>query len=222
MSMADVTDCPGTVARVARLARAGSAAAVIACALQACTLLPPPAEEPALHLIDATPPATIAAERRPLTLDVAPVRAAPGFDTPAMIYVQKPYALDRFALHRWADAPARMLTPLLVRTLESGGAFAAVTQGAPTVAADVRLDTELVRLQQNFMERPSRVELALRVQLIDVRSRRVVAARSIEVVATAPSDDPAGGVAAANTATMRALAQVATFCSEAAVTLPPR
>ena len=79
-------------------------------------------------------------------------------------------------------------------------------------AADLRLATEIVRLQQEFATRPSRVELVLRVQLVDVRSRHVVATRVIAETEIAPSDDPGGGVIAANAALRRALAQVVEFC----------
>ena len=82
--------------------------------------------------------------------------------------------------------------------------------------ADVRIDTELLRLQQNFGTRPSRVELSLRFRLADLRGRRVVATRVIDIEVAAASDDPAGGVAAANAAVADALAQAAAFAVAAA------
>jgi len=59
---------------------------------------------------------------------------------------------------------------------------------------------------------PSRAELTLRAQLTDLRGKRVVASKVIEEVESAPSEDAAGGVAAANEALQRALEQVAEFC----------
>jgi hypothetical protein len=47
----------------------------------------------------------------------------------------------------------------------------------------------------------------------------VLATRYIEVTQDAPSDDAAGGVAAANDAVARALAQVAAFCVDASTDL---
>jgi len=82
--------------------------------------------------------------------------------------------------------------------------------------------SEIVQLRQSFLTRPSRVELTLRAQLVDVPGRRVLATRYIEVAQDAPSDDASGGVAAANSAAARALAQVAAFCVDASADLRPR
>jgi cholesterol transport system auxiliary component len=157
-----------------------------------------------------------AAVRRDRVLAVSATRAAPGFDTAAMVYVQQAHVLDRYATHRWADTPARLLSQLLTRTLDDSGGFRAVLQAPTMLPADLRLDSEIVQLRQSFLARPSRVELTLRVQLVELAGRRVLATRYIEVVQDAPSEDAAGGVAAANDAVARALTQVAAFCVEAA------
>jgi cholesterol transport system auxiliary component len=90
------------------------------------------------------------------------------------------------------------------------------------VPADLQLDAEIVHLRQSFLAKPSRVELTLRAQLVDVADRRVLATRYIEVIEDAASDDAAGGVAAANAAVARALAQVAAFSVDASAGLRPR
>jgi cholesterol transport system auxiliary component len=193
--------------------------AIVALLAAGCSMLQPaPADDPALHLLDARPMVAGAAQRDRV-LAISTVRATPGFDSAAMVYVQKAHALDHYAMHRWADTPARMLGQLLLRTLEDSGSFRAVVQAPSALPADLRLDTEIVQLRQSFLAKPSRVELTLRAQLIDVAARRVLATRYIEVTQDAPSDDAAGGVAAANDAVARALAQVAAFCVDASADL---
>lgn len=185
----------------------------LAALLAGCAgLQPVQAPSPNLHVLQATPVVTAAPVKRDLVLEVSVPRAWPGFDTPQMAYVQKPYALDYFANSRWADAPAHMVGPLIARALEQTGSFRAVVQTPSGVPADLRLTGELIRLQQNFTTRPSKVELTLRVELIDVRARRVLAARVFDETETAPSDDAYGGVTAASAALQRVLAQVAEFC----------
>jgi cholesterol transport system auxiliary component len=104
-----------------------------------------------------------------------------------------------------------MLAPLLVQALEQAGGFRAVVQAPNAVPADLRLDTELVRLQQNFATRPPQVELALRAQLVDVRSRRVLATAEFEEIEPATREDAYGGVVAANRALQRILVRLADF-----------
>ncbi|MFO1314358.1 MAG: ABC-type transport auxiliary lipoprotein family protein [Burkholderiales bacterium] len=208
-----------------RAARARRWAIPLASALlaAACSVMAPaPADAPVLHVLDATPVAAAAPAARPLVLEVATPRAAPGFDTAAMAYVRKAHVVDYYAVHRWVEPPAQMLAPLLVRALEDTRAFRAVVRDTTGVRADVRLDTELLRLQQSFAGRPSRAEVALRAQLVDVGSRRVVATRTIEVARDAPSDDPDGGAAAANAAVAHALGEVAAFAVTASADVAPR
>jgi cholesterol transport system auxiliary component len=150
-------------------------------------------------------------------LIVAQPTAAPGFDGPRIVYVETPHQLAFFSRSEWVDTPARMLAPLLVRALERSGTFASVAEARSAVAAGLRLEAEIVRLQQEFTERPSRVRLAIRIQLSDVPSRRVLGAREIEAVEDAPSDDAYGGVVAANRAVRRVLDEIVAYCGERVV-----
>jgi cholesterol transport system auxiliary component len=177
-----------------------------------CAPLQPRIDEVTLYVLAAEPAHTAQLPRRDIVIEVAFPRAWPGTDTAQIAYVRKPYELDYFAASRWADTPARMLGPLLARALEQTGSFSAVIQTSTAVRADYRLDTEIVRLRQDFGAQPSRVELALRAQLSDIRGKRVVASRRFEEIENAPSEDAAGGVAAANAALGRALERIAAFC----------
>jgi cholesterol transport system auxiliary component len=157
----------------------------------------------------ATKPAQV---KRNLVLAISEPQTRPGFDTPQMTYVQQPHELNYFVTSRWADTPARMLEPLLVQAMEQTGSFRAVVQRPGAVPADIRLDTELIRLQHDFVTRPSRVQLTLHAQLIDVRGQKVLAVKQFDEVENAASDNAYGGVTAANRAVQRMLDQLADFC----------
>ena len=150
------------------------------------------------------------------TLVVSSPRAAAGFDSRRIIYVRQPHRLEYFAHSEWIDTPARMLSPLVVAALEKSGAFRAVVPAQGSASSDLRLDTEVLQLQQEFEGHPSRVRFALRAHLVEDASRRVIAARDFEEAATAPSDNPYGGVVAANQAVRTVLENLAAFCAEAA------
>jgi cholesterol transport system auxiliary component len=175
-------------------------------------LQPPRLESPNMYVLEAEPIAKTEHAKRDLVLEVGAPRAWPGFDTPQMVYVRQPYELNYFVSNRWADTPSRMLGPLLALALEQTGSFRAVAQTPSAVPADLRVDTELIRLQQNFGTRPSRVELTLRAELIDVRAKRVLVTRLFEETENAPTDDAYGGVTAANLALRRMLEQLVDFC----------
>lgn len=187
-----------------------------------CSLWPAAAaDEPTWHVLDARP-AVAASARRALVLGVSAPSAAPGVDAAAMVYVQTEHTVDHYATHRWIDTPARMLAPLLRRTLEDTGSFRAVVPVPAGLRTDLRLDTEIVGLRQSFLARPSRVEITLHVRLVDTAAGQVLATRYVEVTQDATSDDAPGGVGAANAAMARALAQVAAFCVDASADWRPR
>lgn len=169
-----------------------------------------PTGEPRTYLLEAVGRSTVAETSTQVLLITRP-RAEPGYDTDGIAYTETPLSLSYYTRSRWADAPARMLGPLLVETLESSGAFRAVLTSPSSVAVDRQLDVTLLRLQQSFLQRPSRVELVLRVRLIDTSDNRVLASRTFETTEPAPSEDAYGGVQAANTALERVLTELAGF-----------
>ena len=174
----------------------------------------PKATAPDLYVLDPPlPRGAAAADGAPGLIVLAPVRASPGLEGSGMVYVRREHEVGYFARSAWVEPPARMLAPLLARALELGGSFQVVRDAAGAAPARLRLETDVVRLQQEFTERPSLVRLVLHVRLIDATARRVLGDKEIEVVEPAPRDDAYGGVLAANAAAARALADVAAACA---------
>jgi cholesterol transport system auxiliary component len=88
---------------------------------------------------------------------------------------------------------------------------------APSIAAgDLRLDTDIIRLQQDFSSQPSRVRFTLRAYLVDNTTRQMLAWREFDASVAAASEDSHGGVVAANQAVQAVLEQLAAFCTETA------
>jgi cholesterol transport system auxiliary component len=181
--------------------------------LAACGgLTAPQVASPNIYVLEAGPAIQAGQVKRDLVLAVSLPRALSGFDTPQMAYVKQPFELNYFVTSRWADTPARMLQPLIAQAMEQTESFRAVVQTTGAISADVRLDTELVRLEQDFKTRPSRVQITLRAQLIDVRGKRLLAAQQFDDVEIASSEDAYGGVTAANRMLQRVLGKLAEFC----------
>lgn len=156
------------------------------------------------------------------TLLVSTPTARPGYDSSRMVYINKPHEIDYFSQNQWVDSPARMLTPLLVQALERSAQYRAVVSVRSAVTADLRLDTEIIRLQHEFLTRPSQVHLTVRAQLFDIQEKRVLATREFDVTEVAPGDDPYDGVIAANRAVKIMLLQIADFCALESKTAEPR
>ena len=203
---------------IGKLLRIAGLGLVVA-SLNACSLLSPVTKVQSAHYaLEMNPgiaPAglapTMAAVAPASTLIVNPPRAASGFDSHRIIYVREAHKLEYFANSEWVDPPARMLGPLLVAAIERSGTFNAVVLSAGSAAGELRLDTEIVRLQHEFLTTPSRVHFTLRATLVDDKTRKVLAWREFDASAPAASDNPYGGVVAANQAVQGVLKELSQF-----------
>jgi cholesterol transport system auxiliary component len=148
------------------------------------------------------------------SLLISPVLSTPGFDSSDMAYMRKPHEIEYFAHHRWVDAPARMLEPLLVQAAEQSGLFRNVVEAGNGADVDLRLDSRLIHLQQVCRLNPSELQLALRVTLSEVSSARVIATRTLSVSEAILERTPYAGVEAANRAVDRLLSELQGFLVE--------
>lgn len=155
-------------------------------------------------------------EARPLDVNgpvllVSPPQSHPGFETPRMIYVKRPYELEFYSVNQWADAPARLFAPVLVHALGQTGTWRAVVLLPNSVRGDYRLEASGFAVQQEFLQQPSRVRVTVRTQLVEMKESRIVSSRSFDVTEDAPSEDAYGGVLAANRATAKLLDHIASW-----------
>jgi cholesterol transport system auxiliary component len=176
--------------------------------LGACAFAP--AEPPmTTSLLDQMPADVPHRAASPMTLIVFPTEARPAIDGTPMLYTVRAHQLASFAHNQWAESPAQMLQPLLLRTLEATGAFAAVVMPPHRTAGNLGLRLEIVDLVQDFTGATPVLRLAWRARLSDEAANRVIATREFRVDQAMQQKSPAAGVVAANAATARALADLA-------------
>ena len=134
------------------------------------------------------------------TLFVSPPEALRGYDNNKMHYSTQAFEVQDFAHHSWLGAPAQMIHPLVTQSLQQSGYFRAVTSGIYSDKTDYRLDSQLLMLQQNFIQKPSTLFLVMKIVLNDVKNNSVIASKILQYKVPCPSDNPYGGVLAANKA----------------------
>lgn len=172
--------------------------------LSACTT----PEVPTTYVLDAPVSVTPLSRPRHGVLLVAQPLTEAGYDVPEIAYTRTPLAVEYYTRSEWAESPGRMIWPMLIQALETSNAFQAVITTSSGAPADLRLELDIIRLQQEFFTNPSQMRLTARVKLFDLRSGHVLGTQVLEVVEPAPSEDAYGGVLAANQATATLLTQV--------------
>jgi cholesterol transport system auxiliary component len=182
--------------------------------ISGCSVLPKP--EPVTidqYVLEYTPVklATESVDDPPVLIVTAP-RAHGGYGTHRIAYMKQEFGLRYYTRSRWADTPARMLAPLTADAMQATGQFQAMYATPGSIAADYRLDTELVRFHQDFTVQPSVVHITMRAQLVDLKEGRVAGTQQFDIVEPATTDDSYGGVVAANRAVSRLLNELTQFC----------
>jgi cholesterol transport system auxiliary component len=192
-----------------------SCLAAAALALPAGCAFVAPAEPPMVTaLLDEMPVQVPHRAQGPATLLVLPPQARPDIDTTQMAYSLRPHQLAYFARNQWAETPAQMLQPLLVRTMEATGAFVVVVTPPQTGGVKLALRTEIVDLVQDFALDPPVLRLSLRATLSDEAANRTIATREWTLREPMAQKTPAAGVLAGNEAVARVLRELAAFVLE--------
>ena len=199
-----------------------SAVIILLGLLQACSVLPRP-EVVAVEyftLESPTVPASSTIQSDPAgpVLLIARPQVRSDLDTPRIAYRQQDYTLHYYARSRWSDVPAQLLLPGLIESFESSGHFAAVLRTGSPATPQLRLDTEILEFSLDFRAQPSRFQLRLRAQLVDLSTRRVLVSHTFAVEKPLDVQTPYGGAQAANAAWQTLLPELVAFCTAA---LPP-
>jgi len=188
---------------------------VLLAAITACSIRGP-AQRTAkqVFVLQGTPASSEhlkAADQSGCSLRVSTPSSASGFNTARMAYSTEPNQLDYFAYHEWAAPPAKMIAELMETRLDASGLFKFIISGSPGVRADLRLDSHLQSLQQDFRADTSSVNLTLKISLIEVGTRNLVDSRSFSYWETAKSANAQAGVAAANHAVEQFIIDLSDF-----------
>lgn len=172
----------------------------------------PPVSSYAITNLNPAPTSHYAATR--YTILVSSPSASPGYQTSSMIYMVKPYELKSFADNQWVAPPAQMLLPLLVQSIRKTGHFAAVVSPPFAGLTNFHVDTQLLKLQQEFFTTPSVIRMSVQASLVSNLTSRVVASRLFEVIIPTQKDNPYGGVVAANQAANQIAERIAQFTAQ--------
>ena len=149
----------------------------------------------ATYDLGLSPTRRVANQHRPAPLSVAPVAAPSWLNTNEIIYrlnYQDAARPRAYSLSRWVAPPAALLTQRLRQQLDSAGTITSLTDG---LSPRYMLRTELEEFSQIFdTAGSSRALVQMRVTIVDVPSRMLLAQRTFSVERMAPTPNTAGAV----------------------------
>ena len=130
-----------------------------------------------------------------------------------MYYQLKPHNLQAYSVNRWLAPPSQMLLPLLAQSLINSNYYHAVIAAPTNVTTTYRLATRIINFYQDFTVKPSQIVMTIQATLINNRTSRIIASQEFSVRVPAPTNNPYGGVLAANQATQQILGKIVAFAT---------
>ena len=178
----------------------GLAAAVLAAAVGACSLVDLPGTGEASNVFTLSPKSTFAPTLPKVGWQLvveAPV-AAGGLSTPRIAVKTKPLEIQYYANAQWTEAAPQMVQTLLVESFENTGKIVAVGRQAIGLRSDYNLTSELREFQAEYLDgKPTpAVRVRINVKIIKQPRREIIASTTFEQIVPAASTAMSDVVAA--------------------------
>lgn len=130
----------------------------------------------------------------PWQLGVDTPIASDALDTPRMLVMPTPGAIETYKGGRWSDTAPLMLRGLLIQAFQDSGRIAGVGATASGLHVDFALSIDLHDFETQYRDGGPHAVIRLNAKLSDLAVNRVRAARAFE------ADEPVGGLGAADAA----------------------
>lgn len=184
---------------------------IIGC-LSACSIFSPVrSTEQNTYVINKLPQIQPASKQTRLSLLVKTTSTNSIYNTKNMAYISKPYQVAYFVNNRWADKPTEMLSLLISQALQDQKYYQAIVTSAYSANYDRILNIKLLELKQNFLSNPSAIHLAVHAELLDSKTKNIIASKQFNIIEPATEDTPYGGVVAANKAAAQLINKLVLF-----------
>jgi cholesterol transport system auxiliary component len=127
------------------------------------------------------------------------------FDSERMVFTRDGISRSYYQFANWSERPAQSLAMLAETRLSRVGSFRAVTQSTSGIKADLLLTLRLNELTHDDSVSPGVIRLEVTADLVDWRTRELIARRVFVGAVAVASRDSIGGAQAASHAITRML-----------------
>ena len=139
------------------------------------------------------------------SLVIAGASADVFYDAESLVFSRHPGQRAYYQFASWTDRPSRVVVRLAERRLDASGQFASVARLTTGLRADLLLNIVVVEFYHDVAVNPPVVRVELTGELIDWRSRSLLAQRTFFLTAAVNKDDAEGAADAFDRAVTEAL-----------------
>jgi ABC-type uncharacterized transport system auxiliary subunit len=127
------------------------------------------------------------------------------YDAESLVFSRQSGQRAYYQFASWTDRPARLVARLAERRLDARGRFASVTRLTAGVRADLLVNIMVMEFYHDVAAKPAVVRVALIGELIDWRSRSLLAQHTFTLSSSVQTDNAQGAVDAFDHAVTEAL-----------------
>lgn len=179
--------------------------------LLGCSIFAVDTTGPTQYSLTQTPDVQSAGHHGSRIVLVMTPEAAPYYKTTQMAYELKRHQVSYYTRNAWAEPPAQMLQPLLVKTLQQTKHYRAIVTPPVTGNYDYMLMTQILTLRANLQSCPGVYQVTLRAQILRAASNKAIATKDVTVYEPIACGSFYNNVLASNRAVAKALGQISTF-----------
>lgn len=155
----------------------------------------------------ATPEVAAGTGTPPPTLLVLDTTSSGIYESDQLVFSRTPGTRGYYQFARWTERSGKRFATLMRSRLDRLGHYR-VAAASGQVRGDLLLDSELVEFYHDARSEPGQVHLVLRVDLLDLKQRTLLARRVFEQRVPVATYDAAGAAAASGVAVGHTLDQL--------------
>ncbi|MEA1889384.1 MAG: ABC-type transport auxiliary lipoprotein family protein [Pseudomonadota bacterium] len=145
-----------------------------------------------------------AEQRTNSILMIGRIRSTHAFSGTDILYTDARYGQNSYAYSRWSDSPTSMLLHVFQEALEKSGIYMAVVPYSSQSKSDLLLESTLLDFSHRINDDgTSNGALRMRFNLIDYKTKRVIASRDFVSSVPVTQQNAQGAVAALNKAVVQ-------------------
>lgn len=144
----------------------------------------------------------------PRTLLVLDTTTTGYYDNESLVYSGTSGTRAQYQYARWTERPGKRFSDLLRARLDAQSGFAHIAVAGGQVRGDLLLDTELTEFYHEAEASPGSVRVALRADLIDLKTRKLLSRKGFERRVPITRYDAAGAAEGFNRASSGVLDDV--------------
>lgn len=142
------------------------------------------------------------------SLVVSPVIASGFIDSQRILFSADGTAKGAYQFSRWTDRVTSQFQVFLIDRLSQSSGFSAVSRAGSGSFGDFQLNLEILDFYHDVSSRPGKVVAEVRVEFLELTSRRVIASKHIRKVGEASGFNAEGAVVGLRLVTGKVLDEI--------------